>query len=51
MPIKWASRAVIRLPKTDPAAAAVLERWANSDVSKLKTMITKAREAQNRSER
>jgi len=51
VPIKWAGRAVIRLPKTDPAAAAVLERWATSDVARLKTMITKAREAQNRGER
>jgi hypothetical protein len=51
VPAKWAGRAVIRLPKTDRGAVAVLERWANSDVSRLKTVIAKARDAQNRGER
>lgn len=48
VPVKWAGRAVMRLPKTEPAAVAVLDRWAASDVAGLKTVINKAREAQNR---
>lgn len=50
VPIKWAARAVRRLPRTDPAAAAVLEQWEASDVAVLKNGIINARGAQSRSE-
>lgn len=48
VPVRWVGRAVMRLPKTDPAAAAVLDRWAASDVARLTTVLSKAREAQSR---
>jgi hypothetical protein len=51
VPVKWAGRAVVRLPKTDPAAVAVLDRWAACDVARLKSVITNAREAQGLGER
>ncbi|MEV2221580.1 P-loop NTPase fold protein [Nocardia vinacea] len=51
VPIKWVARTVQRLPKDDPAVVALFERWAGSDVTGLKTVVTQARQAQARSRR
>ena len=51
VPPAMAGNAVRRLPSTDPGVSALLDRWENSDVHSLKTMITTARKAQQKGKR
>ncbi|MFC5107452.1 hypothetical protein [Kibdelosporangium philippinense] len=49
VPLRWVARAVMRLPKSDQGAVAVLDKWETSDVAALKNVVSRAREAQSRS--
>lgn len=48
VPRGQAPNAVLRLPAINPAVAALLDRWENSDAPGLKSVISTARQAQRR---